>query len=114
MSVVLSSARSAAMGVALVGYLYWGKAPTFILVGMSLFILGLWLSETKRNIREKDNPMTQKIPKDPARTAAQKIILNLTDRRGLRQEYDMIDEVTRQEIEDTWTNIIANECSNEK
>jgi hypothetical protein len=35
-----------------------------------------------------------------------KIISDLTDRRGLRQEWENIDEETQDEIHGTWTKIV--------
>ena len=42
-----------------------------------------------------------------AKLAAQSIIDDLTDRRGLRQEWEEIDEQTQEEIKATWAKLIA-------
>ena len=43
---------------------------------------------------------------EKAREIADAIIDNLTDRRGLRQEWDNIDEDVQAEIRETWAGII--------
>jgi len=41
-----------------------------------------------------------------ARAAVDKIIADLSDRRGLRQEWDQIDEQVRDEIKTAWRDIL--------
>ncbi len=40
-----------------------------------------------------------------------RIIANLTDRRGLRQEWEQIDAETKDEIRATWAQIVLNEAN---
>lgn len=47
-----------------------------------------------------------KIDKKTAEKIVDKIIEDLTDRRGLRQEYEQIDDDIQKEIKDTWINIV--------
>lgn len=44
--------------------------------------------------------------KEKARKVVEGIIKDLTDRRGLRQEWDMIDDDIQDEIKDKWTDIV--------
>ena len=46
-----------------------------------------------------------------ARLAVDKIVRDLSDRRGLRQEWEQIDEDIQQKIRDVWTDIIRTEMS---
>jgi hypothetical protein len=40
-----------------------------------------------------------------------RIVADLTDRRGLRQEWESIDEDVRQEIMETWGDIVQQEIA---
>lgn len=44
--------------------------------------------------------------KDWPELAVERIIADLCDRRGLRQEFEAIDEEIQQEITDTWVEIV--------
>jgi hypothetical protein len=44
--------------------------------------------------------------KDTADRAVDAIINDLTDRRGLRQEWEQIDKDTQKEIRETWASLI--------
>ena len=46
-------------------------------------------------------------PEDRARAAAEAIVRDLTDRRGLRGAWESIDEDVREEIVATWTTLIV-------
>lgn len=48
-------------------------------------------------------PMVKKVQ---AEKIVDKIIDDFTDRRGLRQEWENIDEEIQQEIRDTWIKIV--------
>jgi hypothetical protein len=50
--------------------------------------------------------MKRKQKKDWADKAVDKIIYDLSDRRGLRQEWDQIDDEIKCEIKAIWTKII--------
>jgi hypothetical protein len=45
----------------------------------------------------------------PERTPVEKIIWDLSDRTGLRQEWEQIDEEIQTEIAEEWTGILAEE-----
>jgi hypothetical protein len=47
-----------------------------------------------------------------AKRIVEKIEADFTDRRGLRQEWDNIDEQTKSEIRATWMDIIEREMGN--
>lgn len=47
-----------------------------------------------------------------AKEAAQKIIWDLTCRKGLKHEWDCIDKEIQEEIEEAWTKIIVEQFSN--
>ena len=40
------------------------------------------------------------------------ILEDLTDRRGFRQEWDLVDEDVRSEIKERWMNIVVEESQN--
>ena len=44
--------------------------------------------------------------KNKARKIVDDLIADLTDRRGLRQEWEAIDEETQEEIRETWAKIV--------
>ena len=44
-----------------------------------------------------------------AKKIVDKLVADFTDRRGLRQEWDQIDEDIKKEIIDTWTKIVISE-----
>jgi hypothetical protein len=46
--------------------------------------------------------------------AVDAIILDLSDRRGLKQEWDQIDDDIQQEIKETWAGLINRELNREK
>lgn len=45
--------------------------------------------------------------KSCAEGAVKAILFDLTDRRGLRQEWEKIDQETQEEITDQWTSFIS-------
>jgi hypothetical protein len=47
-----------------------------------------------------------------AKIAVEGIIKDLTNRRGLRQEWEQIDEDIQEEIKDQWTLIVLNAMDN--
>lgn len=47
-----------------------------------------------------------KAPSKEAKKAVEAIVDDLTDRRGLRQEWDLIDDEIRDEIKDVWAQAI--------
>ena len=47
----------------------------------------------------------------PAKRIVFNLISDLTDRRGLRQEWDQIDEDIQEEIIQTWIDIVEKELS---
>jgi len=56
----------------------------------------------------KNTPKRQDVM-DLANIIENKIIVDLTDRRGLRQEWEQIDGDIQGEMKQTWINIIYNE-----
>lgn len=50
--------------------------------------------------------MTDDVKTQRARFAVKKIVRDLTGRKGLRQEWEQIDEEIRTEIEEEWTRLI--------
>jgi len=50
---------------------------------------------------------TKKRPEDCAAQIVHEIIADMTDRRGLRQAWEQIDEDIRHEIAETWKKIAA-------
>lgn len=50
--------------------------------------------------------MSERIEREHARKIVKAIINDLTNRRGLRHEWDQIDDDIRREIVNTWTDIV--------
>lgn len=50
---------------------------------------------------------------DKAERIVRAIVRDITDRRGLRQEWEQIDEKTRKEIRATWAAIVRKELATE-